>query len=437
MKKRNKIFTKLLCIALVCVMLVTSMGAYSGESTKVVNTNATIGLSGSHNDEFVNALHSDRPIAYSDTSLENEFEIFLSLNDDATYSARGTISRKGEQQSFVAEGALMEVNLPTGSVGLIGNLLGEIDLGNSSQENEHINITIHSIPSENKLFAFITGGMFTETTDIETLAYGESFEGMTELVELYTQQNTEISSKDNQEDEIQPFTATDEDIKFHNINYMSRTLKNGQKIPLAAVSIYAPEAIRQGLVYEGTVKVNGNEANAKIFTKDYYSLTNELTHVYSNRGKAEFGASNKNMTFSNLNPSTESRDITVPIPYLWGGILKFFNLNFDYAPIKASLSRNNSTRYNVANWSHNYAYDMSWGDAWESYNNAKSSKVGYMGRVEMSHLHSSSQLGSSVSIYGTGSITYSFVYTTGNVEHFTGSYTIECPKAMGKMLVKD
>ena len=30
MKKRNKIFTKLLCIALVCVMLVTSMGAYSG-----------------------------------------------------------------------------------------------------------------------------------------------------------------------------------------------------------------------------------------------------------------------------------------------------------------------------------------------------------------------------------------------------------------------
>ena len=36
MKKRNKIFTKLLCIALVCVTLITSMGAYSGDIQQTI-----------------------------------------------------------------------------------------------------------------------------------------------------------------------------------------------------------------------------------------------------------------------------------------------------------------------------------------------------------------------------------------------------------------
>ena len=41
MKKRNKIFTKLLCIALVCVMLITSMGAYSGDNIAFGSTRGT------------------------------------------------------------------------------------------------------------------------------------------------------------------------------------------------------------------------------------------------------------------------------------------------------------------------------------------------------------------------------------------------------------
>lgn len=91
---------------------------------------------------------------------------------------------QGDNVSFSAEGTLLNVPINSNTEGLIGNLFGTTD------KEEFLVITLHSIPETEELFAYVSVGTVSENSTSEVLIFGDTFNEMNLLVErLYLWQN--------------------------------------------------------------------------------------------------------------------------------------------------------------------------------------------------------------------------------------------------------
>lgn len=114
---------------------------------------------------------------------------FESIDGDY-YRAYGTISLPNGNKSYSAEGNVNQYVLKSGLSGYIGNLIGVV--GGAT----NINLTIHTIPTKNLMFAYVTIGELSDHSNISTFTYGEMFDEMNELVGAYVESKNDVATSE-------------------------------------------------------------------------------------------------------------------------------------------------------------------------------------------------------------------------------------------------
>lgn len=390
-------------------------------------------LKGLYNDEFTNSVLLNQARTY-DLDDKSIFNIELDSKDDSYYTAYGKISKDKKELSYSAEGELKVVKLSSGEKGIIGNLLGTID-----STKEHINITVHSIPSKDNFFALVTLGTLSNDTDILTSAYGNVFEEMTELVQAFipkddekvfvTNNTGEVSIETLDGFSIEPMAAYEYNTTLRSLSVGRRSIYSGT-CDLVATTFYTPFRMVPNSVYNTYVKVNSHEGNANAFARSYYGLLGTLS-TWTSSGFCQIGTSDKNMKVSNLDPGNENFSISLPIPYMSSELFRVspFSFNIGFSTIKATTSKlSGSIQDNIATWRHNYRKNMSWGS-----NGPVASTVGYSGLCDSSY-KVNRDYDYTTKMYGKGSVSYSYQGMYG-AQMYSGGFTVESPSEYVNIII--
>lgn len=338
------------------------------------------------------------------------------------YDALGSITIAGGNYEYTASGSVLTKMLSNNNTGLIGNLTGTTNRG------EHINLTIHSIPAENKSFVFVSVGYLTTDSVPEIYIYGESFEELGELTSEYMSQQEGVYTLEDDEKYV-PETinstamtraAADYNTQFRAMVIGGARTPGGEDVQLAALTFYAPLRMETNKVYKAGVKLNGHAGNAA-----YYFRANIIPGVLSawnSSGMVEIKAANNYMELSALDPEDESWNITLNVPGLEkiSSIFAWFPVSFNIGinTIKTTRTKNEgSSYYNQARWNHNYSRDMSWEDG-----DPVTTQNGYSGQVSLTYLYNRTY-DYTTSLTANSTINYQFRSQFG-VETYTGGVTV-------------
>ena len=350
----------------------------------------------------------------------NGFSGKLTRVDDDNYRLTGSIMLHDGLHPFVAEGRVYTVKLSNGTTGLIGSMLGM-----TSDTKEHLNKTIHALPTEDKLFLFVTSGVISENTNIDTLVFGQEFIERSELVTSFGSRFASDVSMASTSVVLSDYNET-----LRGTGYGAGQLFSGEIVPMSAVTFYTPLRVMPRAKYNTLVKINSHEANALYFTRKYYNFTGFLS-TWVSGGTCEIGSNYSFMEVSQLDPPSKSFNVTIPIPWISSGAFGWspWSISIPLFGISASREKlSGSNFFNIAKWSHNYSRNVDW-----AHTGPASTAIGYAGQNSIHYLHNpSTQV--TVNMYAKGSISYIFQHQIGATIH-SGGFTVATPTISAPIIV--
>lgn len=178
------------------------------------------------------------------------------------------------------------------------------------------------------------------------------------------------------------------------------------------------------------MKINSHEANAQYFTRNYYNFTGVLS-TWVSGGTCEIGSNAPLMEVSELDPQSSSLSVTLPIPWISGGVFAWspWSINIPLFGIRANRERlGGSNYYNIAKWTHNHNRTVDWVPSGPA-----ATTIGYSGQNSIHYLNNPpSEV--TVNMYGKGSISYSFQHQVGGPIH-SGGFTVATPTINAPIIV--
>lgn len=350
---------------------------------------------------------------------------------EQVYTGTGLINIFGKDEDFSVGGTLLEVPTESNSVGLIGNLTGETESGT------FLVITLHAIPGEEKFLAYVSVGFVTNDTNPDILIFGDSFDGMSKLTEIFfsylnkmqiaTEDGTGKQAWEAETEQINQYStaATSGNTRLRAYDSTSLTDTSGKKYNIATLSLYTPINIKPRLNYDFGVKINANMQNAKKYAFSQYRI--QAGSVLATSGMVEMICkSNSTLDFMQVDPESSSFNATLSVPLSsipkLNAVAQFFpvDITVGISGIKAEKMKDNgSYRFNHVKWMHSYSHNVDYGT-----DGAIKSSNGYSGRSVGTWLVDSNKK-VSVQFVANGYITFTYnsaSYVTG--EAISGTFTV-------------
>ena len=347
------------------------------------------------------------------------------------YRGEGVISITGAEEEFSVSGNILEVQIDSDTMGLIGNLTGEISSGT------FIAITVQTIPTEQKLFAYVSVGFVTYSTNPDVAVFGDWFDEMDILVQALCDKQGKTVVATEEIDVVNDYAGIEDgglsayttavgegDTQLRTYSSNGMTDEDGIHYDIATLSLYAPVRINPRMNYEFGVKINANLTNARSYAYSQYNM--QAGGVWASSGMVEMVGESGALNFLQLDPESESFDATMHVPLenlaQGGWIFSFFpvDISVGISGIEAQLLKyGGSNRYNHAKWSHFYSHDVDYGSS-----GPISSSNGYAGRAVGTWLDDVSST-VCLNFVANGYITFTYnssSYITG--DSFIGNFTV-------------
>ena len=355
---------------------------------------------------------------------------------EALFNAEGEFPTVDGYLDYFAEGKLLVVEYENGSTGLVGNLIGSLS------NDEHINISLHSIPEENKSFIYVSVGYLTNDSMPEIYIFGDTFDKLSELTEEYVGQQAGVYTL-NPDEEYIPETIIEPTSTIASADDYNTTIRSmaigtartmggaGAEIQLAACTLYTPYRIKANGSYKVGVKLNGHSGNAAAYFRGQMVLG--VLSAWHSRGTVTVGSIDNEMEFHSLDPEDENFQVTLNVPGLdeVSSIFKWFPVSFNilFSTIKTERYKNEgSILYNVATWKHNYSEDMSWENG-----NPITTPKGYCGQATITY-YKNRDVDYTTLIETASVVSYEFRSQYG-VETYTGNVSVRADGAYANVVV--
>ncbi|MBM6897158.1 hypothetical protein H9X86_07215 [Pseudoflavonifractor capillosus] len=344
-----------------------------------------------------------------------------------SYTSTGTIRMQGDNVSFSAEGTLLNVPINSNTEGLIGNLFGTTD------KEEFLVITLHSIPETEELFAYVSVGTVSENSTSEVLIFGDTFNEMNLLVErLYLwQNNTSLAPENSGSYDIEKISENPAPHANTNSAYNTvwrqtlnseTTSKNGRKYKIASLSLFSPKKVRANSVYDYAAKINANMEVAKKYALEEYGLTHvAVTPV---RGSVQLRLNFPDADLSNPTPEpyVNIASLTIPVKDKFG-ICEWLPLeaSIELSGIKITRSSTGTSGHlNVMTWNHAYSTDVDIGSQ-----SGEFVAKGYYGRADGCCKKVPAGGTGTATIWAKGQITFHcYASAALNGVAYSGTYTV-------------
>lgn len=421
MKKTLQRTMSLILITTMMFLFSTSAFAVSGSESGCIDGPKEFQCNAFYNKTISMSIlrtYSDTEISFSNDNSPKTITISLMSEDGHYYSARGMITIPDGTLPYSADGLLEFINLSSGNIGAIGNFIGYV--GDSI-----INLSLHTIPNTEQIFVYVTIGTLGHDSMYQTFVYGELFEAMNELVDVYVNTKEGVVNEKTDLSTLNESTsakaASDYNPSYRGIAVGRGTMLNGSTIDLAAATIYSPRRMRTNSSYKSYVKVNGSSGNAYNYVQGTYLIPGALS-VWTSSGTCKLSATDNYFDFSEMDPGDESWAVDLPIPYYVGGSFGWlpWSINIGFSTIRTERTKNSGSLlyYNNALWNHNYSKNIDWGSS-----GAAATQIGYSGAATTKYYQNRSSDYTSY-IYGSGSVSYQYSSMFGATQ-YTGGFTCD------------
>ncbi|MBS3873985.1 MAG: hypothetical protein KGZ92_00825 [Firmicutes bacterium] len=418
--------TKRIFVLFVCAFLISGIfGELSHGSASL--TKPLLTFSANYDSSVSGMVHNDDTPMIENARRYSKISGVVSARSRNRQIIEGRIISGTGSQAFTADGEIEVVPLSNRSEGYIGNFTGLI-----SDSREHINLTVHASPRSGDILVFVTVGVVSSETSVDTFVFGKPFDDMNVLATAYRDRHRRYAEELGKSSTLalatnsSPYNET-----LRGTGYGAGRLWTGELVNMAAVTFYAPLRVVPRSKYKTWVKINSSESNAQYFIRTHYNFVGMLS-TWVSGATCEIGSNHQFMEVSEPDPSSSiAWTVQLPVPWFVNGSFSWspWNISIPLFSIRATLERLAGSQYNdIVKWTHNYGRNVDW-----SNNGPAATAVGYAGMNSIHFLHNpASEL--AVNMHARGTVSYSFQHQIG-ATLYAGGFTVATPTVVATITV--